>query len=263
MKLTDILLEGKYDKLIGEISKKTFTVVKTMLSKIGTPENPKKYKGLDIFRPFRDWKKWTSETKAIPIGLFTDYKLLPVYAPFLEIELKFIIILGFPDDADVNFNGHYDTSFIDYPKITLEITVNEAAYKKGEGFILREIQKELRDLLRHEIEHITHLGFYSNPNKVNTIGLDVKKDIDTRRKIYKDTSKDTTFNYITLPTEIDANIQGLYSKAKTTKKPFQDVVDGWLNKMFNQNQLDAKEMKTVYDIYKKRIEKIGGIPKLK
>jgi hypothetical protein len=263
MKLTDILLEGKYDKLIGEISKKTFKVIKTMFSKIGTPENPKKYRGLDIFRPFTDWKKWTGERKGFSVGLFNDSKLLPFYAPFLEVELKFIIILGFPDEADVNFNGYYDTSFTDYPRITLEILANEAAYEKGEGFILRKIQEELRDLLRHEIEHITHIGDYSKPDKVNKLGLDLKKNINKVNKTYKDTSNITTFDYITLPTEIDANIQGLYSKAKTTKKPFQDVFDNWLNQMFYKNHLNEKELKKVYDIYKKRILKIGGIPKLK
>ena len=44
MKLKDIILEGMYDKLTGEINRAVFNIVKAAIKGSGTQEKPKKYK---------------------------------------------------------------------------------------------------------------------------------------------------------------------------------------------------------------------------
>ncbi len=45
MKLKELILEGMYDKLTGEINKAIFTKVKDAIKGSGSEESPKKYKG--------------------------------------------------------------------------------------------------------------------------------------------------------------------------------------------------------------------------
>jgi hypothetical protein len=62
---------------------------------------------------------------------------------------------------------------------------------------------------------------------------------------------------------VDANIHGLYSKAKTLKKPYQTVVDDYLDSLVNDEIITPKNRELIYKTWKMRIPKIGGIPTLK
>ncbi len=48
MKLKELILEGMYDKLTGEINKAIFTKVKDVIKGSGSEESPKKYKGYTV-----------------------------------------------------------------------------------------------------------------------------------------------------------------------------------------------------------------------
>ena len=71
------------------------------------------------------------------------------------------------------------------------------------------------------------------------------------------------YKYYLLPKEVDANIQGLYSKAKTLKKPYQQVVDDYLDSLVDDGIITPKNRMLIYKTWKNRITKIGGIPNLK
>jgi len=55
----------------------------------------------------------------------------------------------------------------------------------------------------------------------------------------------------------------LYSKAKTTKQPYQKVVDNYLNSLVDDEIITQKNRDLIYKTWKRRIPKIGGIPTLK
>jgi hypothetical protein len=71
------------------------------------------------------------------------------------------------------------------------------------------------------------------------------------------------YKYFLLPKEVDANIHGLYSKAKTMKKPYQVVVNDYLNSLVDDGIITISNKGLIYKTWKARIEKIGGIPNLK
>ncbi len=66
-----------------------------------------------------------------------------------------------------------------------------------------------------------------------------------------------------LPKEVDANIQGLYSKSKYEKKDFQTVVDTYLDDLVNTDIITVANKQKIYDLWKARIPQLGGIPNLK
>jgi hypothetical protein len=71
------------------------------------------------------------------------------------------------------------------------------------------------------------------------------------------------YKYFLLPDEVDANIHGLYSKAKTMKQPYQKVVDDYLDSLVDDGIIKPEHRKQIYNKWKSRIPKIGGIPNLK
>jgi hypothetical protein len=75
--------------------------------------------------------------------------------------------------------------------------------------------------------------------------------------------KKITTNTFLLPKEVDANIHGLYSKAKTMKQPYQKVVDDYLDGLVDDGIITLKNRQLIYKTWKNRIPKIGGLPTLK
>ena len=59
---------------------------------------------------------------------------------------------------------------------------------------------------------------------------------------------DNGVKYLTLPSEIDANIQGMYLTAKKQKRPFVDVVDQYLYAYTEQFDADGNPYLTKKDV---------------
>ena len=76
-------------------------------------------------------------------------------------------------------------------------------------------------------------------------------------------NEENYYKYFLLPKEVDANIHGLYSKAKTMKQPYQKVVDDYLDSLVDDTIITPKNRDLIYKTWKQRIPKIGGIPTLK
>ena len=85
-----------------------------------------------------------------------------------------------------------------------------------------EISMNLKDIVRHEIEHLTH-GEGPNLNK----GKSMEDDELIRKLIDADLLPPA--QYFKLEKEVDANLQGMYLRAKKEKRPFRDVIDTYLN----------------------------------
>ena len=85
-----------------------------------------------------------------------------------------------------------------------------------------EISMNLKDVVRHEIEHLTH---GEGPN-LNT-GKFMEDDELIRKLIDADLLPPA--QYFKLEKEVDANLQGMYLRAKKEKRLFKDVIDTYLN----------------------------------
>jgi nicotinamide mononucleotide adenylyltransferase len=110
-----------------------------------------------------------------------------------------------------------------------------------------EISMTLKDIFRHEVEHLTHNigGVSSNPAK----GMRG----DQKRRDRMKAGELPLSNYLKLKKEVDAMIQGMLFRAKKEKRPFADVVNTYLN---SQN-FTPEEIQSIKAIWRKRLPALG------
>lgn len=252
MLLKDILLEGMYDKLVGQINKDVFRTIKAAMNGSGTQEKPKKYKGYEVRKdPIPTTKigdLLNSERRNLYVGEYND----SVSGVEVEVQLKFAVTEDGVKEGAFYIDGSAETDE-DYPSIEIQIAVHP---KDGEK-IFSKIQPVLRDLVRHEIEHLTH------GNKSASLKPSKLMRTDTAMRVKIRQNPELYYKYFLLPKEVDANIHGLYSKAKTMKQPYQKVVDDYLDSLVDDEVITPKNRDLIYKTWKMRIPKIGGIPNLK
>ena len=252
MLLKDILLEGMYDKLVGQINKDVFRTIKSAMNGSGTQEKPKKYKGYEVRKdPIPTTKigdLLNSEKGYLYVGEYND----SVSGVETEVQVKFAVTEDGVQPGKFYIDGSAETDE-DYPSIEVQIAIHPNDGEK----IFSKIQPVLRDLIRHEIEHLTH-GNKSASAKYSKI---MRGDLAMRRKIKS--NPELYYKYFLLPKEVDANIHGLYSKAKTMKQPYQKVVNDYLKSLVDDEIITPKNKDLIYKTWKQRIPKIGGIPNLK
>jgi len=94
-----------------------------------------------------------------------------------------------------------------------------------------ELIPELKDAIRHELEHIAQYRFDKDASPSDTDEQDNLPLVD----------------YLTLDYEIPAFVQGIYKKAKTKKIPFTDALDEFLDDRLDE--LDPEEVTKVRRAY--------------
>jgi len=252
MKLKEILLEGMYDRLVGEINKDLFKTIKSAMVGSGTQQKPKKFKGYEVRKDPMPTMKigdlFNSEKRSLYVGEYSDN----VSGIDVEVELKFAVTEDGVQKGKFYIDGSAETDE-EYPSIEVQIAVHPEDGEK----VFSKIQPVLRDLIRHEIEHLTH-GKGSAGAKYSKV---MRGDLAMRAKIRG--NEENYYKYFLLPKEVDANIHGLYSKAKTLKQPYQKVVDDYLDGLVDDTIITSKNRELIYKTWKQRIPKIGGIPTLK
>jgi hypothetical protein len=254
MKLKEIILEGMYDKLTGQINKDVFKTLKNAIKGSGTQEKPKKFKGYEVRKDpmpmvgtMQDM--FQSEKRALYVGDYSD----SVSGVEVEVELKVAVTEDGVEPGKFFIDGSAEADS-DFPSLEVNIGIHP---NDVNGSVFSKIQPVLRDLVRHEIEHLTH----GKDSAAEKSGKRMRGDLVMRKKIRSNPK--LYYKYFLLPKEVDANIHGLYSKAKTLKQPYQKVVDDYLDSLVDDGVITTEKRKEIYKKWKNRIPKIGGIPKLK
>jgi len=254
VRLRHLIVESMYDKLTGEINKDIFKTMKNAIKGSGTQERPKKYKGYVVRKdPIPNTtmnKLFDSEKATLYVNDYDD----KVSGIEVTVELKLAVTEDGVEPGNFFIDGSADAD-IDWPQIEVNIGIHPDDVKSGR--IFSKIQPVLRDLVRHEIEHLTH----GKDSAAEKPGKRMQGDKAMRRKIRQ--NPEIYYKYYLLPKEVDANIHGLYSRAKTLKQPYQKVVDDYLDSLVDDDVIDIKKRKLIYNTWKNRIPKIGGIPTLK
>ena len=120
----------------------------------------------------------------------------------------------------------------------------------------QEISFDLKDVVRHELEHLTQDG---DNEKGGVISDDPKlarpskymKDDQLLRDLI-DADLLSKSQYFKLEKEVDAMLQGLYFKAKKSKQPFKNVIDKYLNIFIDQDTITPQEKEDILDIWRSR-----------
>jgi hypothetical protein len=127
--------------------------------------------------------------------------------------------------------------------IRIDIDIDEEMLPEG----WEEISMTLKDIVRHEIEHLTHnIGSStSNPNK----GM----EDDSEKRDWIKARKSRRNQYFHLEKEIDANLQGLLFRAKKERKPFADVVNTYLD----SQELGPRQKQKILKLWRDRMPALG------
>ena len=166
-------------------------------------------------------------------------KLFPFEENEIDVDANISFIQGL---NDLNIDGGADSE-TDYLEIRFEVD------PKLLPKMWSEISMNLKDVVRHEIEHLTH-GEGSNlkPGKFLEDDQLIRNLIDAKLL--------PKAEYFKLKKEIDAQLQGMYFRAKKEKRPFIDVLDTYLN---SQN-ITPEEKEEVLDIWRTRAKALS-LPK--
>ena len=203
-----ILVEGRYDKISTTVSSQIFN----------------------------QWKQdFDSKIKK---GFFKETYITDNIEFDVVATLKFILNSGsFKVDGGLEETEDGYTIYVDFeidpeslPEMWSEISMN------------------LKDVIRHEIEHITQSNIETFPSKY------IEDDQYMRNLIGAGLLSPS--RYFKLKKEIDAQLQGMYFRAKKEKRPFIDV----LNTYLNSQKITPEEKEEILDIWRTRAKSLS-LPK--
>jgi hypothetical protein len=241
-----LLTEGRYDSIVTRLSRTLFDVVKASYSAVSDPDG--KFAGKKIYYdptagetiPDINATSPAGQEEPQPAIYFEEVENQSIPLDFY-LQLKVQWIKDFNDfrkGGDAFNDTRPDSDQVPLIEIRLEIDASE--YPD----ILSTVAMQIRDTLRHEIEHLTQSGWNVKPGKY------IKSDQSMRRKI--ESGDLPPYRYFILPKEVDANIQGLYYQAKKQKTPLRNVMNDYLD-LFVPDVITVKEKEMVLNVWRSRL----------
>jgi hypothetical protein len=133
--------------------------------------------------------------------------------------------------------------YIDYVEVRFEVDPEKLPE------FWEEISINLKDVIRHEVEHLTHgEGDIAKPSKWMEDDTLIRKIIDAKLL--------PPAQYFKLEKEVDANLQGMYLRAKKEKRAFKDVIDTYLD----AQDITSEEKEEILDLWRSRLPALN-LPK--
>lgn len=201
----EIISEGIYDSLVTRLT--NITIKKWIADFKANPKIKQSYIDIDIDEE--------------------DSKGRPLKFNYVG-QLKFDKKVGGYEVSGTSNNGKEDDK---YAFIATIFKVNPEVLPNAWS----KISADVSDVIRHEIEHLTQDGDNLRPGKYLEDDTLIRDMINKAKVLPKK-------NYYLLNKEVDAMLQGLYLKAKKTKKPFADVVNNYLDVAPGLEKQEDKEI---------------------
>jgi len=241
--LKHLFLEGRYDSLVTTLSNKLLGIIKDSYSAASNPAG--KFGSVKIFYKQDETVPEIEDDSTQPYIYFEEVENATIPVEFY-LQLKVQWIEGL-DDLRYGGDAFNDSkrNSDEQPLIEVRFQIDPAEYPR----VLSSIAMNLRDTLRHEIEHVTQSGW----NTIN--GKYISSDAALRNKI--DSGKLPQARYFTLPKEIPAMLQGLYFKAKKSKQPFKTVVDEYLSMWVDNETITPQEKENILTTWRTYLPKLA------
>jgi len=272
-KTKEVMAEGKYDSIVTYLTNKSIEAVKNALTKKLHHYKEGHFGDTSKEDSLVSMKKTLSELYPILIMSIPediDKQFQKETDLSFDYDLKVMFVKGL--DRVMRDGGAYKGGFGDNdeweePKVELEFAVDPYNFPRD----FEEMSGQISDVLRHEIEHLTQAGGNERGKDFKGGAFDGKFGTEEEMKFRTLIQKGIIANgveYLTLPSEIDANIQGLYLTAKKQKRPFVDVVDQYLyayTEQFDEDgnpYLTKKDVEDVKKVWALRLPSLGIKQKL-
>jgi hypothetical protein len=203
-----LIVEGRYDKLANQISN-------------------------ILFRLFKDTHDKGNKDGKFELTVGPDDE--DIHSDQFEFDLEGIVEIT---DDEYFVDGGANEGFDDRGnEITPLLSVK---FKIPKNPKWSTISMDLKDVVRHELEHLTQGGENERPGKY------MEDDQLLRDLIDADVLPKS--QYFKLEKEVDAMLQGLYFKAKKSRLPFKKVIDDYLDKV----GLTPQEKEEILDLWRRR-----------
>ena len=241
--MKSLIIEGRYDSLVTKLSNKLLQIIKDSFAATTDPEGF--FSGEKIYFKQGEAVPNIEDPATFDNIYFEEVENTDIPVEFyLELKVQWIDGL---DDLHVGGDAYNNTkrNSDELPLIEIRFKLDPAEYPK----LLSEVAMDLRDTLRHEIEHVTQSGWNTIDSKF------IPSDQALRKKI--ETGALPPARYFTLPKEIDAMIQGLYLRAKKTRTPFSKVINDYLDVWVQNNNITPDDKTNILSVWKKRIPQLG------
>ena len=231
--LEEVLInEGAYDTMTAQVSSDIFKAWKDQFSKNNTTEQATFTKSYDLL---------SKTGRSIVFDLQADLN-------FIETEESIYAPNGNADAGDSEIyddEGDIEDAGID-GSIHLYFQVDPRTLPK----LWSTISMDLKDTVRHEIEHLTQAGYNVIPSK--------ELPDDKRLRYYiNDLEILPASDYYLLDKEIPAMLQGLHYKAKKMKRPFKEVAEAYLDIFVNNGTIDAEAKVDILNRWKPEAKKLN------
>ena len=198
-----IVMEGRYDTISNQISSEIFNNWKAQFDKNNTREEALFTKSYDL-------------ENAAGRPIVFD---LAATLTFTETEEGTYSVNGDADEGDeevYDADGELEDEGLD-GSISMYFQVDPRELPR----LWSKISMDLKDIVRHEIEHLTQAGY-------NVVDSKRLPDDRMLRMYIQDLKTMPERDYYLLDKEIPAMLQGMYFKAKKMKEPFAKVVNDYL-----------------------------------
>ncbi len=161
------------------------------------------------------------------------------------------------DYPHLNFNYKAKASFVDFyrtgglarprkkmPEVIIEYWLDTDELPR----MWSQIAMSLRNTIRHEIEHLMQSGINTKQGKEMGDDSREREELRTGKKPWWKIWRKTlgTPEYYKLEKEVDANLQGLYLKAKKIRQPLEQVIDNYVKYELNLPIEDQEEIKRIW-----------------
>ena len=225
--LEETLNEGRYDKFTNQLSRLVFSLFKD---------------GYDVGRKVVDETFTVGPADEDPDIVSNDF------------EFDFNVQATYTDDiykVDGGANAGYDD---EGDEITPLLTVR---FEIPKDIDWQRVSFDIKDVIRHELEHLTQDGAnlkggtQSDDPKLVRPSKYMEDDEFIRDMIDADLLPKSA--YFKLEKEVDAMLQGLYFKAKKSRKPFLAVIDDY----FDKQPVNQEERKEILGLWAKRAKALG------
>jgi hypothetical protein len=238
-----LLVEGRYDSLVTKLSNTLLKIIKD--SYAATKDPAGQFAGEKIYFKQGESVPLIDDDKQQHHIYFEEVENADIPVEFY-LQLKVQWIAGYDNftyGGDAYNSDKRDSG--ELPLIEVRFQFDPADYPR----ILSEVAMELRDILRHEIEHVTQSGWNLIASKY------LRSDIGLRAKI--ESGELPPVRYFLLPKEIPAMIHGLYNKAKKSKQPFQQVVNNYLSIWVDNGAITEQDKEKIITTWRSYLPKLA------
>jgi hypothetical protein len=240
-----LITEGRYDTMVTQLSNKMLRIIKDSYAAVSDPKG--EFAGVKIYFKSDEHPPEIAHPELFDEIYFEEVENETIPLDFyLSLKVQWIEGLNdFRYGGDAYNETEEDADDATPPLIEVRFELDPADYPK----VLSEVAMQLRDTLRHEIEHTTQSGWNTKSGKY------LPSDMALRNKI--NSGKLPAYQYFILDKEIPAMIQGLYLRAKKSRTPFKQVVDEFLNTWIATGYVSIEQRNEILKTWRSYLPKLG------